>query len=59
VTEECVLDVAGRAIAVTSPGKVFFSERGETNLDLQSGRLGREARVLHVSVVGVSPEVDE
>ncbi len=25
---------AGREIAVTSPGKVFFSERGETKLDL-------------------------
>jgi DNA ligase D len=28
------LDVAGREIAVTSPDKVFFSERGETKLDL-------------------------
>jgi DNA ligase D len=34
VTEECVLDVAGREIAISSPGKVFFSERGETKLDL-------------------------
>jgi DNA primase len=34
VTEECVLDVAGREITVTSPGKVFFPERGETKLDL-------------------------
>jgi DNA ligase D len=34
VTEEHVLDVAGRAVAVTSPEKVFFSERGETKLDL-------------------------
>jgi DNA ligase D len=34
VTDENVLDVAGRRIAVTSPGKVFFSERGETKLDL-------------------------
>ena len=31
---EYVLDVAGREIAVTSPDKVFFSERGETKLDL-------------------------
>jgi len=30
VAEEYVLDVAGRTIAVTSPDKVFFSERGET-----------------------------
>jgi DNA ligase D len=29
-----VLEVAGRELAVTSPGKVFFSERGETKLDL-------------------------
>jgi DNA ligase D len=29
-----VLDVAGRAITVTSPAKVFFPERGETKLDL-------------------------
>jgi DNA ligase D len=34
VTDECVLDVAGREIAITSPDKVFFSERGETKLDL-------------------------
>ena len=34
VAEEYVLDVAGRSIAVTSPDKVFFSERGETKLDL-------------------------
>ena len=29
-----MLDVAGREIAVTSPDRVFFSERGETKLDL-------------------------
>jgi DNA ligase D len=34
VSEEHVLEVAGRAIAVSSPEKVFFSERGETKLDL-------------------------
>jgi DNA ligase D len=33
-TQEHVLDVAGRGLAVTSPDKVFFSERGETKLDL-------------------------
>lgn len=32
--EEIVLDVAGREVAITSPDKVFFSERGETKLDL-------------------------
>jgi DNA ligase D len=34
VPDECVLEVAGQPIAVTSPDKVFFSERGETKLDL-------------------------
>jgi DNA ligase D len=34
VAKELVLDVAGREVTVTSPGKVFFSERGETKLDL-------------------------
>jgi DNA ligase D len=34
VSDEIVLDVAGRPIAVTSPDKVFFAERGETKLDL-------------------------
>jgi DNA ligase D len=34
VGEEYVLDVAGREITITSPHKVFFSERGETKLDL-------------------------
>jgi DNA ligase D len=34
VAGEHVLEVAGREIAVTSPDKAFFSERGETKLDL-------------------------
>jgi DNA ligase D len=34
VTEEAVLAVAGREVAVTSPDKVLFAERGETKLDL-------------------------
>jgi DNA ligase D len=34
VTEEHLLEVAGRKLAVTSPDKVFFAERGETKLDL-------------------------
>jgi DNA ligase D len=34
VAEEHVLDVAGRSVTITSPDKVFFSERGETKLDL-------------------------
>jgi DNA ligase D len=31
---EKVLDVGGRAVRVTHPDKVYFSERGETKLDL-------------------------
>jgi len=31
---EEVLDIAGREVRITSPGKVFFPERGETKLDL-------------------------
>ncbi|MDQ3876673.1 MAG: non-homologous end-joining DNA ligase, partial [Actinomycetota bacterium] len=34
MTDEQVLDIAGRRITVTSPAKVFFPERGETKLDL-------------------------
>jgi DNA ligase D len=34
VAEEHELEVDGRAITLTSPDKVFFSERGETKLDL-------------------------
>jgi DNA ligase D len=34
VTDEQVLEVAGRDVKVTSPDKVFFQERGETKLDL-------------------------
>jgi DNA ligase D len=33
-TDGHVLDVAGRALTVTSPDKILFSERGETKLDL-------------------------
>src|SRR5437764_6997265 len=29
-----LVEAAGREVAVTSPGKVFFPERGETKLDL-------------------------
>src|SRR5262245_46120377 len=34
MAEEHVLEVAGRELTVTSPEKVFFSERGATKLDL-------------------------
>ena len=33
-TEETVLELDGREVRITSPGKVFFPERGETKLDL-------------------------
>jgi DNA ligase D len=33
-THETVLDIDGREVAVSHPEKVFFSERGETKLDL-------------------------
>ena len=29
-----VLELAGREVRITSPGKVLFKERGETKLDL-------------------------
>ena len=29
-----VLELAGRGVRITSPGKVLFAERGETKLDL-------------------------
>jgi DNA ligase D len=34
VTEDHELDVAGRNLTISSPDKVFFSERSETKLDL-------------------------
>ena len=34
MADEQVLDVAGQSVAISSPGKVFFRERGETKLDL-------------------------
>jgi DNA ligase D len=34
VADEHTLEIAGRPITITSPGKVFFPERGETKLDL-------------------------
>jgi DNA ligase D len=34
VTTDHVLEVAGRELTVTSPDRIFFSERGETKLDL-------------------------
>ena len=34
MADEHALEVAGRDLAISSPDKVFFSERGETKLDL-------------------------
>src|SRR6201991_5342754 len=34
VADAEVLELAGREVRITSPGKVLFSERGETKLDL-------------------------
>jgi DNA ligase D len=34
VTDEQLLEIAGRSVTLTSSEKVFFSERGETKLDL-------------------------
>lgn len=33
-TDEQIIDVDGHAVAISKPGKVFFSTRGETKLDL-------------------------
>jgi DNA ligase D len=49
VAEEYVLDVAGRAVAVTSPDKVFFSERGETKLDLVRYYLAVAEPLMHAA----------
>src|ERR1051326_8032390 len=49
VAEECVLDVAGRGIPVTSPRKVFFSERGETKLHLAKYYLAVAEPVMRVA----------
>src|SRR5215217_298555 len=34
MAEEEVIELAGREVRITSPGKVLFNERGETKLDL-------------------------
>jgi hypothetical protein len=41
-----VLEVAGRAVEVSSPDKVFFAERGDTKLDLVQYYLDLEGPVL-------------
>jgi DNA ligase D len=49
VPDEYELEVAGRTVAVTSPDKVFFSERGETKLDLVRYYLSVEEAFLRVN----------
>jgi DNA ligase D len=49
MAEEHVLDVAGREIAISSPGRVFFSERGETKLDLVRYYLAVEEPLLRAT----------
>ena len=34
MSEAVELDIAGRTVTITNPGKVFFTERGDTKLDL-------------------------
>jgi DNA ligase D len=46
---EYVLDVGGRGITVTSPGKVFFSERGDTKLDLMRYYLAVEVALMRAA----------
>ncbi|HZS15318.1 MAG TPA: non-homologous end-joining DNA ligase [Candidatus Dormibacteraeota bacterium] len=41
-----LLEAGGREVAITSPGKVFFAERGETKLDLARYYLSVEAPAL-------------
>jgi DNA ligase D len=48
VTEECVLEVAGRAVTITSPGKVFFSGRSESKLELVRYYLAVEEPLMRV-----------
>jgi DNA ligase D len=44
--DEHVLEVAGHELSISSPGKVFFSERGETKLDLARYYLAVEGPLL-------------
>jgi len=44
--ETVAIEAAGRTVEVSSPGKVFFSERGETKLDLIRYYLAVEAAVM-------------
>jgi DNA ligase D len=46
VTDERTLEVGGRSVLFSSPDKVFFSERGETKLDLARYYLAVEEPLL-------------
>jgi DNA ligase D len=45
-SETVAIEAAGRSLEVSSPGKVFFAERGETKLDLIRYYLAVEAAVM-------------
>ncbi|MEP6640988.1 MAG: non-homologous end-joining DNA ligase [Gaiellales bacterium] len=45
-SETVAIEAAGRTVDVSSPGKVFFAERGETKLDLIRYYLAVEAAVM-------------
>ncbi|HWB56328.1 MAG TPA: non-homologous end-joining DNA ligase [Gaiellaceae bacterium] len=49
MADEHELEIAGRAVTVTSPDKVFFGERGETKLDLVRYYLAVEEPFLRAS----------
>jgi DNA ligase D len=49
LTDAHLLDVAGQQIEITSPGKVFFSEREETKLDLVQYYLAVSAPLLRTA----------
>jgi len=46
MSEEVMLEAAGREVAITHPDKVFFTERGETKLDLARFYLSVEKPLL-------------
>ena len=49
MADEQILEIAGRPITITSPGKVFFPEHGETKLDLVRYYLAVEEPFLRAS----------
>src|SRR5581483_7078737 len=49
MADDHLLEVAGRELAITNPQKVFFSERGETKLDLVRYYLAVAEPLMHVA----------